>query len=170
MLSFDVVEDYCAAELDPTRLWSGLGSLTALDLRSGSRVVIPSSLPSLQRLGVFTSEATMALVQQLTTSTWSSLTELELFLDASELLDGTTVARALTKERFPALRHLALRGARFDDDTLEALKPLGLASLVLSHGESDDRAVGAKTPFREPDGIEVLSEGRFYPMRSSRFS
>lgn len=170
LLSFDVVEDYCAAELDPTRLWSALGSLTALDLRSGSRVVIPSSLPSLQRLGVFTSEATMALVQQLTASTWASLTELELFLDSTELLDGTTVARALTKERFPALRHLALRGTRFDDNTLEALKPLGLASLVLSHGESDDRAVGAKTPFREPDGIEVLSEGRFYPMRSSRFS
>lgn len=170
LLSFDVVEDYCAAELDPSQLWSALGSLTALDLRAGSRIVIPSALPSLQRLGVFTSEATMALVQQLTASTWSSLTELELFLDASELLDGTVIARALTKERFPALRHLALRGTRFDDDTLETLKPLGLASLVLSHGESDDRAVGAKTPFREPDGIEVLSEGRFYPMRSSRFS
>ncbi|MBL8938710.1 MAG: hypothetical protein JNM69_29385 [Archangium sp.] len=170
LLSFDVVEDYCAAELDPTRLWSALGSLTALDLRSGSRVVIPSSLPSLQRLGVFTSEATLALVQQLTASTWSSLTELELFLDSSELLDGTVIARALTKERFPALRHLALRGTRFDDDTLEALKPLGLASLVLSHGETDDHAVGVPTPFAEPVGIEVLSEGRFYPLRSSRFS
>lgn len=168
LLSFDVVEDYCAAELDPTPLWSALGSLTSLDLRSGSNIVIPSALPSLQRLAVFTSEATMALVQSLTASTWASLTELELFLDSTELLDGTTIARALTKERFPALRHLALRGTRFDDDTLEALKPLGLASLVLSHGETDDHAVGVPTPFREPDGIEVLSEGRFYPLRSSR--
>lgn len=99
-----------------------------------------------------------------------STDELELFLDATELLDGTAIARTLTKERFPALRHLALRATRFDDGTLEALKLLGLSSLVLSHGESDDRAVGTKTPFREPDGIEVLSEGRFYPLRSARFS
>lgn len=168
LLSFDVVEDYCAAELDPTPLWSALGSLTALDLRSGRGIVIPSALPSLRRLGVFTSEATMALVQALTASTWTSLTELELFLDATALLDGTAIARALTKERFPALRHLALRGTRFDDGTLEALKPLGLSSLLLSHGESDDRAMGTKTPFREPDGIEVLNEGRFYPLRSAR--
>lgn len=169
LLSFDVVEDYCAAELDPTPLWSALGSLTALELRAGASIVIPSALPSLERLGVFTSEATMELVQALTASTWPALTELELFLDAYEQLDGTTIARALTKERFPALRHLALRGTRFDDGTVEALASLGLASLVLSHGESDDRAVGAKTPFLEPSGIEVMSEGRFFPLRSPRF-
>ncbi len=169
LLSFDVVEDYCAAEFDPTPLWSALGSLTSLELRAGSSIVIPSALPALQRLGVFTSEATMGLVQALTASTWPALTELELFLDAYELLDGTDIARALTKERFPSLRHLALRGTRFDDGTLEALGPLGLASLVLSHGESDDRAVGAKTPFLEPVGIEVMSEGRFFPLRSARF-
>lgn len=169
LLAFDVVEDYCAAELDPTPLWSALGSLTSLELRAGASIVLPSALPSLQRLGVFTSEGTMALVQALTASTWSSLTELELFLDAPELLDGTVIARALTKERFPSLRHLALRGVRFDDGTVEALEPLGLSSVVLSHGESDDRAMGAKSPFREPDGIEVLSEGRFYPLRSGRF-
>lgn len=170
LLSFDVVEDYCAAELDPTPLWSALGSLTALDLRAGSRVAIPSALPSLRHLGVFTSEATMQLVQQLTASTWASLTELELFLDATTRLDGTAIASTLTKERFPALRHLALRGVRFDDGTLEALEPLGLSSVALTHGESDDLVVGTKTPLREPDGIEVLSEGRFYPLRSSRLS
>lgn len=169
LLSFDVVEDYCAADLDPTPLWSALGSLTSLELRAGASIVIPSALPSLQRLGVFTSEATMELVQALTASTWPALTELELFLDAYELLDGTVIARALTKERFPSLRHLALRGARFDDGTLEALKPLSLSSVVLSHGESDDRAKGTTSPFREPGGIEVLSEGRFYPLRSGRF-
>jgi len=53
-------------------------------------------------------------------------------------------------------------------ELMKALKPLGLSSLVLSHGESDDRAVGTKTPFLEPDGIEVLNEGRFYPLRSAR--
>lgn len=168
LLSFGVVEDYCAAELDPSAVWPLLTSLDTLELRAGARLTLPGApLPALRHLGLFTSEATEALIDSLAASTWPRLTSLELFIDATTRLDGRTVVARLTAERFPALRHLALRGVDESAACVEFLSDRGLTSLTLSHGDAE--AGFGKSPFLEPSGIEVLNENRFYPLRSARF-
>lgn len=168
LLSYQLVEDYHAAELDPSPVWPLLESLETLELRAGAAITLPATpLPSLRHLGLFTSEATHALVESLTRSTWLQLTSLELFLDSSTPLDGRAVAALLTAERFPALRHLAIRGVRESEACVEHLRDRGLTSLTLTHGDTD--AGFGRCPFDEPSGIEVLSENRFYPLRSPRF-
>jgi hypothetical protein len=168
LLSFDVVEDYCAARLDPSAVWPLLTALETLELRAGASITLPPApLPALRHLGLFTSEATHALVQSLATSTWAQLTSLELFLDSGTPLDGRTVVAQLTAERFPALRHLALRGVEQSAACVELLEARGLTSLTLTHGDVDGGF--GRSPFAEPHGIEVLSENRFFPLRSSRF-
>jgi hypothetical protein len=168
LLSFDLVEDYCAARLDPSAVWPLLTALETLELRAGASITLPPApLPALRHLGLFTSEATLALVDSLASSTWPQLTSLELFLDSSMPLDGRTVVALLTAARFPALRHLALRGVEQSAACLELLEARGLISLTLTHG---DAAVGfGRSPFAEPHGLEVLSESRFFPLRSARF-
>lgn len=168
LLSYQLVEDYHAAELDPSPVWPLLTSLETLELRAGTAIVLPATpLPALRHLGLFTSEATLALVESLVKSTWLQLTSLELFLDSSTPLDGRAVAALLAAERFPALRHLAIRGVEECEVCVEHLKDRGLTSLTLTHGDTD--AGFGEAPFPAPSGIEVLDENRFFPLRSARF-
>jgi len=147
-------------------VWRLLTSLDTLELRAGARITLPGTpLPALRSLGLFTSEATMALVESLAKATWPQLTALELFLDSSAPLDGRAVVALLTAECFPALKHLALRGVDETAACVKSVKDRGLSSLTLTHGDTE--AGFGKSPFPEPDGIEVLSENRFY--RSARF-
>ena len=168
LLSFRVVEDYHAAALDPSSVWPLLMHLETLELRAGASITLPDTpLPSLRHLGLFTSEATEALVESLAKSTWSQLTSVELFLDSSTPLDGRKVAALMTPERFPSLKHLAIRGVDESAACVELLKDRGLTSLALTHGDADGGF--GRSPFLEPNGIEVLNDNRFYPLRCARF-
>lgn len=167
LLTFDALEDYCEAELDPTALWPLLGQLELLELRAGRSLTVPGALPRLASLSLTTSEARVELVEQLCAETWPALTSLELYLDARVPLRAAEVLSALRLDRFPRLAHLALRGLHGASGVVEALGGRALESLVVSHGDASG-GFGA-SPFRAPSGIELLSDGRFYPLRSARF-
>lgn len=144
-----------------------LQNLRALELRAGAGLTLPAPLPRLTDLSLMTSEANVALLQQLCAAPWPSLTALELYLDASEQLTADDVLPHLNLKRFPALKHLVVRGVLDSSALVERLSSAGLTSLRVSHGDHDGGF--GQSPFPEPGGIEILSEQRFYPVRSGRF-
>lgn len=168
LVTYGTVEDYCEACLDPTPIWGRLGQLQVLELRAGARVDIPGPLPRLTELTVMTSEATTELLEQLCAAPWAGLTALELFLDAPTPLEASSVLKVLRLDRVPRLRHLALRGVRSGRALVDELRGAGLTSLVVTH--SDEDGGFGPSPFPEPDGITVLSEDRFFPLRCARFN
>lgn len=168
LMSFSVVEDYVAARLDPAPIWKHFEQLRTLELRAGQSITIPTPLPRLSQLSVVTSEASPAVLEQLCEGSWPELTALELFLDATNQLTADDVLPALRLDRLPRLAHLAIRGVLDGEHLVTELRERGLRSLVVSH--SDDDGGFGTSPFLEPDGIEVLSEDRLYPLRSPRFA
>lgn len=154
LITFEAVESFDAAQLDPSPVWPLVTPLEALELRAGEVLPLPSSLPNLASLGVWTMNTSPALLESLVASPWPKLTQLELWLDG---VDAGDVKRRLTRAVFPALRHLALYG--IDGD----IELSGLSSL-----QTNDVTRGT-SPFPPPSTIDVLSENRLYPLRSSRF-
>lgn len=141
--TFEGIEEYDESELDVAMFASQLGALTRLELRAGSIVLPPLKLEQLEHLEVWCQHADAELVAAIAASSWPRVKTARFWLGD---LEAAEVAPLLEPKLFPALEKLRIEGV---------------------DGELPERAHG---DFPDADGIELMSTGEFFPLRSGRFN
>lgn len=169
LASFDSIEEFVAAELDAASLWPQLERLERLELRAGRVHLPPTSLPRLRHLELWCADADPAVISSLVAEPWPELRSLRLWLARVDHpgLPGAEVLPLFDRDRFPKLTSLGLHALSEVDDLPRALAASTLGP-QLTTWVIDGAAGRGSLP--EPDGIELLSTGEFFPLRSGRFN
>ncbi len=169
-MSYEAVEEFEATGIDVGPLCQHFTNLRRLELRAGE-FTWPTqgelqALPNLRHLEVWCLRPDDALVAALAAKSWPTLTTLRLWLSDFSL---ARLEPLLVAPLFPRLARLGVHAV--DVGTPEQASAFAAkfkASALGSQLESFDSDVAAwGRPFPEADGIEVLSTGRYYPLRAS---
>lgn len=168
LASFEGIEEFTASELDCDAHWPHLSHVRRLELRAGHIHLPPLALGELQHLEVWCASADEALISSLCAEPWPELRSLRLWLarEGQPGLPAAALKPLMDRTRFPKLTSLGLHATSENGPLLERIRASSLGPQLTTLVIDGAVSVGE---LPEPSGIELLSTGEFFPLRSGRF-
>jgi hypothetical protein len=145
-----------------------LAQRTGRDAVGGHIHLPPLALSELQHLELWCANADEALISSLCAEPWPELRSLRLWLarEGQPGLPAAALTPLLDRTRFPKLTSLGLHATSENGPLLERIRASSLGPQLTTLVIDGAVSVGE---LPEPSGIELLSTGEFFPLRSGRF-